>query len=483
MRALLAFTGSRGDAQPGILLARALRERGHEVTLALAPNLVAFALDHGVPAVPFGCDTGDLLHAQRTDERFAARDPRARSRALFELQRRGVPEALADLRALAPGHDVVVAGMAGEELAESVARSIGVPFAAVHFFPIHPNSAVPVVPTRWAARLPGVVHRWGWSMLARARAAALSPVLPADLDPATPSVRIQAYDPDLFPGLRAELPGPFAGFPIDVDGLLRDRTSGVRITPNGSVTSTRPGEDSWDLPPSATTRPLADESSTAPMGPNTDTLSTSTSAWGTEFGAQLVIDSATTVFDVDHALHAWLESGTAPIYVGFGSMDVGDPVAFVAMLRAVCAARGRRLLLASGWADIAPGIDDQVAVVGQVDHARVLPQCVAAVHHGGAGTTAAALRAGVPQVICSVQADQPYWGQALQRLGLAATTPARTLTAAKLTALLDLVAAPEVGRRAANWAAGLRTDGVARTADAVEHLLDTAEIHTAGRLQ
>ncbi|MDO3646557.1 glycosyltransferase [Nocardia mangyaensis] len=422
MRALLAFTGSRGDAQPGILLAQALRERGHEVTVALAPNLVAFATEHGVAAVPFGCDTGDLLLAQRTDRRFAARDPRARLRALFDLQRRGVPEALADLRALAPGHDVVVAGMAGEELAESVARSMGVPFAAVHFFPIQPNTAVPVVPTCWAARLPGVVHRRGWAMLARARAAAVSPVLPADPGPATPSVRIQAYEPDLFPGLRTELPGPFTGFPIDVDELLRDRTDGLAITGFGD--------------------------------------------------------------DADHALRTWLESGTAPIYVGFGSMDVGDPVAFVAMLRAVCAARGRRLLLASGWADISPGIDDRVAIVGQVDHARVLPRCVAAVHHGGAGTTAAALRAGVPQVICSVQADQPYWGQALQRLGLAATTPARTLTGAKLTVLLDLVAAPEVGSRAASWAAGLRTDGVARAADAVEHLVGTAtpaSIHAVGR--
>ncbi|MEV0544488.1 glycosyltransferase, partial [Nocardia salmonicida] len=60
MRSLLAFTGSRGDAQPGILLARALRERGHDVTLALAPNLVAFSHYHGVPAVPFGRDTADL---------------------------------------------------------------------------------------------------------------------------------------------------------------------------------------------------------------------------------------------------------------------------------------------------------------------------------------------------------------------------------------------------------------------------------------
>ncbi|MET9211040.1 MULTISPECIES: glycosyltransferase [unclassified Nocardia] len=411
MRALLAFTGSRGDAQPGILLARALIARGHEVTLALAPNLVGFATEHGVPAVGFGCDSAALLRAQRTDPRFGARNPWARVRAVLDLQQRGVPEMVADLRELVPGHDVVVAGMAGEEAAAVVAREAGLPFAAMHFFPIQATTVVPVVPARWAERIPGVVHRWGWSVLARARAAALAPVLPAG-EPQV-RVRIQAYDPALFPGLRDELPGPFTGFPIDVDGVLTaDRT------------------------------------------------------------------------DTTVAVRRWLAVGSAPIYVGFGSMDVGDPVAFVAMLRAVCAGRGRRLLLASGWAAITPSLDAEVAVVDQVDHAEVLPQCVAAVHHGGAGTTAAALRAGVPQVICSVQADQPYWGQALQRLGLAATAPAHTLTAARLGALLDRISTPDVRRRATDYAATFTSDGVARAADTVEALapLTSDFVHAAGRL-
>ncbi|WP_240505230.1 glycosyltransferase [Nocardia mangyaensis] len=419
----MAFTGSRGDAQPGILLARALRERGHDVTLALAPNLVAFAHHHGVPAVPFGRDTADLLHAQRTDRRFTSRDPRARLRALFDLQRRGVPEQIEDLRALAPGHDVVVAGMAGEEAAESVARAVGLPFAAMHFFPIQPNSAVPVAPIRWAGHLPGFVHRGGWSVLARARAAALAPVLPVSTGPNVASVRIQAYDPFLFPGVDEQLPGPFVGFPVDSDGFLISATDSVHSEPPSQTSS----------------------------------------------------------------LESWLDAGTAPIYVGFGSMDVSDPSAFVAMLREVCARRGRRLLLASGWATIAPGFEDAVAIVGQVDHARVLPRCVAAVHHGGAGTTAAALRAGVPQVICSVQADQPYWGQALQRLGLAATIPAKKLTAERLDALLDQVSRPDVIERAACYAADFATDGVERTADAVEALLGSPIapelLRSAGRQQ
>ncbi|MFD3458958.1 glycosyltransferase [Nocardia fluminea] len=454
MRALLAFTGSRGDAQPGILLARALRERGHDVTLALAPNLVASAHDHQIPAVPFGCDTAELLDAQRADHRFADRDPRARLRALFDLQRRGVPEQLEDLRALAPGHDLVVAGMAGEEAAESVARALGLPFAAVHFFPIQPNDAVPVAPMRWAAGLPGFVHRWGWSALARARAAALASVLPtrprpaqegnasADTDPEVATARIQAYDHRLFPGVRRQLPGPFTGFMIDVDGFLTGATGFAGRPPAGH----------HDEPEISQVLAIPDPFS-------------ATTPFDTHPPSPARLRSSTT------SLESWLDAGTAPIYVGFGSMDVGDPAAFVAMVREVCAGRGRRLLLASGWATIAAGFEDAVAIVGQVDHARVLPRCVAAVHHGGAGTTAAALRAGVPQVICSVQADQPYWGQALRRLGLAATIPAKKLTAERLDALLDQVSRPDVIERAASYAADFATDGVERAADAVEALL------------
>ncbi|MFC4128127.1 glycosyltransferase [Nocardia rhizosphaerae] len=417
MRALLAFPGSRGDAQPGILLARALIARGHEVTLALAPNLIGLATGHGVSAVAFGCDSAALLRAQRADARFRSRDPRVRLRALLDLQRRGVPEALADLRRLAPGHDVVVAGMAGEEPAAVVAREAGLPSAAIHFFPIQPNTVVPVVPARWAARMPGSVHRAGWALLARARAASLAPILPAGQQ--TARLRIQAYDPALFPGLSAEVPGPFTGFPLDVDG----------------------------------------------------------------FGAAAT-DSAANDDAGGRALRQWLAAGAAPIYVGFGSMDVGDPAEFVTMVRAVCARRGRRLLLAAGWAAIAPGITRDLAVAAQVDHAEVLPRCVAVVHHGGAGTTAAALRAGVPQVICSVQADQPYWGQALSRLGVAATLPAGALTEARLHALLDTVSAAEVRRRAATQAARLRTDGVARAAVAVESLVPVGadRIGADGRL-
>ncbi|MFD3747830.1 glycosyltransferase [Nocardia sp. NPDC058633] len=402
MRALLAFTGSRGDAQPGILLARELLARGHSVTLALSPNLVDFATSHGIAAVGFGRDSAELLRTQHDDHRFRSPNPRQRMRAVLDLQRRGVTEAVRDLLVLAPGHDVVVTGMAGEEAAEKAARRVGLPLAAVHFFPIHPNRSVPVVPTAWGARIPKALNRRIWSSLRWARDAALEqPLSEFGIveHPLPARVSIQAYDIDLFPGLAAELPDrhPVTGFAVDGDGFLS--------TP------------------------------------------------------------------ADPALASWLDAGSAPIYVGFGSMAVDDPAALVAMLRTVCARRGRRLLLAAGWAGIEPLLSPEMAIVDQVDHASVFPRCVAAVHHGGAGTTAAALRAGVPQVICAVQADQPYWGRALAELGVAGTARAADLDENKLTALLDLVADPNVVARAGAYAARFADRGVAAAVDEVECLV------------
>ncbi|MGW4248106.1 glycosyltransferase [Nocardia sp. NPDC004722] len=404
MRVLLAFAGSRGDAQPGVLIGRELAERGHEVTVAVSPNLVEFAERHGVSAVPFGVGSDELLRAQRDDTRFRGWNPVDRVRAVLDLQRRGFAEAARGLDAIAGDNDVLVTGMACEEVAAEVARHHAIPLAAVHFFPIRPNRVIPVVPASWAGRVPGELHRVGWRALTAARARALAPELAAfrraGAAREVPAyIAIQAYDAALFPGLADELPGvPFTGFPVPTD--------------NGSALSAE--------------------------------------------------------------LSEWLSVGSAPIYVGFGSMPVADPLATESMVREVGRRLGRRVLLVGPM--FRPRIGDELAVVDQVDHGAVLPLCAVAVHHGGAGTTAAALRAGVPSVICSVQADQPYWGRQIEVLGLGATAPFAGLTANRLERSLIRATEPEVVAWAAAFGAGFRDDGVQRAADVIESFVPDSDV-------
>ena len=106
--------------------------------------------------------------------------------------------------------------------------------------------------------------------------------------------------------------------------------------------------------------------------------------------------------DADEEVASWIAAGTPPIYFGFGSMPVESAADTVAMISAACAQLGERALVCSGWTDFShvPHFD-HVKVVGAVNYAATFPACRAVVHHGGAGTTAAGLRAGVPTLILS----------------------------------------------------------------------------------
>ncbi|MGK3984467.1 glycosyltransferase [Sorangium sp. So ce136] len=115
----------------------------------------------------------------------------------------------------------------------------------------------------------------------------------------------------------------------------------------------------------------------------------------------------------------FLAAGDAPVYVGFGSMPSADPAECTAAVLAAVRRAGCRALLSSGWAGIGEGVrDPRCKVIGAVHHAALFPRLSAVVHHGGAGTTAAALRAGVPQIIVPHMFDQHYWGSRVSASGL-----------------------------------------------------------------
>jgi vancomycin aglycone glucosyltransferase len=123
---------------------------------------------------------------------------------------------------------------------------------------------------------------------------------------------------------------------------------------------------------------------------------------------------------LDARVEAFLQQGPAPIYIGFGSMIA--PRAPELVVQAVAAARaiGRRAVIAGGWAALQAHIKegDDVITLDNVPHSLIFPRVAAAVHHGGAGTTTAAARAGVPQILLPHILDQYYWAHRVEVLGL-----------------------------------------------------------------
>jgi vancomycin aglycone glucosyltransferase len=159
-------------------------------------------------------------------------------------------------------------------------------------------------------------------------------------------------------------------------------------------------------------------------------------------------------------LEAFLAAGAPPVYVGMGSVRAPEDIARVAI--DAIRAKGRRVILHRGWADLALTDDhDDCFTVGEVNHQALFPRVAAVVHHGGAGTTTTAAKAGVPQVVVPQIADQPYWAGRVADLGIGAGHDGPRPTAESLSAALDTALTEETRARATAVAATVRTDGAA----------------------
>ncbi|WP_460793075.1 glycosyltransferase [Micromonospora sonneratiae] len=161
-------------------------------------------------------------------------------------------------------------------------------------------------------------------------------------------------------------------------------------------------------------------------------------------------------------LVTFLEAGTPPVYVGFGSMPMRAATDVARVAIEAIRAQGRRAVVARGWADL-DLIDDRddCFVVGEVNQQALFGRVAAVVHHGGQGTTMTAARAGAPQVVVPQAADQPYWAGRVAGLGIGAAHDGPAPTFESLSAALRTALTPGTRARAADVAGAVHTDGAA----------------------
>ena len=409
MRFVVAVHGTRGDVEPCVAVGLELMRRGHEVALAVPPNLCAFAASAGLGgAIPYGVDSQKQLQAEVFRDWYRLRNPLTVLREVREYVAEGWSEMSESLDSLAAGADLILTGTTYQELAANVAEAHGTPLGALHYFPVRPNTRVLPVPLPYAAVEPlYAAAEWAhWQVLRGAESAQRRTL---GLPPArTRAVRrmiddgaleIQAYDEVFFPGLAAQ--------------------------------------------------------------------------WGDE---RPVIGALTLELDTeaDDDVTSWIAAGTPPLYFGFGSMPIASPADAMAMISAACADLGQRALICSGVWDV-DGLPTaaHVKVVRSVNHAAVFPMCRAVVHHGGAGTTAAGVRAGVPTLVLWVGAEQPIWGSAVKRLGVGDYRRLSATTRESLREALAAMLAPSLVARARDTAVQM-TKPAESVADAAGLLEDAA---------
>ena len=162
----------------------------------------------------------------------------------------------------------------------------------------------------------------------------------------------------------------------------------------------------------------------------------------------------------------FLDSGKPPVYIGFGSMRSRNPEALTKLILAALDRTGQRGIILTGWGALSNNnLPDNVFKIDSIPHNWLFPQMAAVVHHGGSGTTAAGLRAGIPSVIVPFGADQPFWGQRVAELGVGPLPILqKELTIEKLAAAIETAISDETMKaRAATLGQKIRAeDGVTR---------------------
>jgi vancomycin aglycone glucosyltransferase len=186
--------------------------------------------------------------------------------------------------------------------------------------------------------------------------------------------------------------------------------------------------------------------------------------------------------DADEEVLSWIAEGTPPIYFGFGSgVWLQNPAQTFGLFGVACARLGERALIcsgASGLVDVPPS--DQLKIVGAMNHAAVFPACRAVVHQGGAGTTAAGMRAGIPTLILwHPTNDQQIWADAVTRLKVGSGRAFSASNLGSLVADLQSILNPQCITRASEVAAHVTKPAVS-AASAADLLEDAGSLRRAG---
>jgi vancomycin aglycone glucosyltransferase len=183
----------------------------------------------------------------------------------------------------------------------------------------------------------------------------------------------------------------------------------------------------------------------------------------TQTGAWLLRDPA----PLSERVEQFLAAGEPPIYFGFGSMPGSTPEHTARLMIAAARALQRRAIISRGWSGLSTSeVASDVIAIDAEPHDALFARVAAVVHHGGAGTTATAARAGKPQVVIPHLWDQFYWAYRVQqlRLGESVSGPAR-LSADKLITAIGKCLTPEIGAHARALATHIEPNGTRSAAE------------------
>ncbi len=381
--------GSRGDTQPYIALGLALKKAGHSVRIATFENYADFVMAHGLEFYPIRGDVSLVASGEGTRGARQADNPlkillsfNKLKSLMYDLQK--------DFFAACTGSDAIVYHP-GVPIGYFIAQQMKIPAILATPFPMTPTRAFPALIFYNGIRLGKtgnlITHKVFEQIMWFATAAPIKQFWKAQ----------------------------FGQPPVAFDCPYRKQVTRRLPTVISCSDHVFPKPVDWPEFVSNTGYWFLDEEN------------------GWEASGELL---------------DFLRKGPPPVYVGFGS--IGDPGLASQTTELVINAlkrSGQRGILMTGWGGMSllDDLPDDVLILEKAPHAWLFPRMAAVVHHGGAGTTAAGLRAGVPQVIIPSGNDQFAWGRRMFELGVGSEPiPRKKLTAAKLSEAIRYVLTTEV---------------------------------------
>ena len=418
MRIAIIATGSRGDVQPYVALGKGLVEAGHTVRLVTHQDFETLVAGYRMEFWPIKGSVQDIAQSAAMRELLEKGNFLSILSQMAKEARRGALLLAEAGLAACRGMDLILAGIGGLFTGLALGQKLNIPLLQAYYIPFTPTSAYP---SFFAAQVPswagGLFNRFSYQL---ARQAMWQSFRSAD-----GVARREALDLPTAP-----LFGPFNSPCVLKDPILYAYSPAVIPPPP-------------DWPPSIHV----------------------TGYW--------FLDSEEG-WTPPRALADFIQAGPPPVFIGFGSMSSRNPEKTAALILDALQRINRRAILLSGWGGLHKAdVPGSVFMLDSAPFAWLFPRMAAVVHHGGAGTTSAGLRAGVPSVVIPFFGDQPYWGRRVEELGVGPKPiPRRQLSAARLAeAIEQAVTDEEMRQRAARLGEIIQAeDGVANAVAAIERL-------------
>ena len=381
MKITLFAAGSRGDIQPCVVLGQGLKRAGYQVRLAAPEDFGDFVQAHGLDFFPLRGDVQQIM-ASDTGRQFmetGGANPLKSIGAVRQMIAPVIQQMAADAYAACEDAQALICLGVFTAFGQAIAEALGIPILHVEPTPLLPTGAFPA-PSWPIQRNLGHWHNY------------LSGLAMLDVVWLWYRPFVNAFRQSL--GLAGSTAVQFI--------------RALKATPMISAYSPRliPHPPDWPNHLHITGYLFLD--SYADWQPSTE-------------------------------LRAFLEAGDPPVYIGFGSMAGRNPEKLAQLTLDALTLSGQRGLLLTGWGGLqTTRVPDNVFVLEAAPHAWLFPRMAAVVHHGGAGTTAEGVRAGVPSIIVPFVLDQPFWGARIKALGVGPDPiPQKQLTAERLATAIN----------------------------------------------